>query len=185
MDVVALALQSVQAGHGGQVEEIARTFGVDWPHLVSQIISFGIVCAVLYRFAYRPVLRLLDERRKQIAQGLENTEKINAALAGIEAQRQQAMAEAQSQAAQFLADARAIAKRVQEQETQRAIAAAEQIVVKAREAAAQEHQRMLAELRGEVGRLVVQTTSAVIGRVVTPDDHRRLAEDTARYLQAN
>jgi F-type H+-transporting ATPase subunit b len=167
------------------VAEIARTFGVNWPHLTAQIISFGIVCAVLYRFAYRPVLHMLEARRQQIAQGLANTEKINAALADIEAQRQRVMTDAQAQATQFLADARAVAKRVQEQETQRAIAAAEQILTKAREAAAQEHQQMLAELRQEVGRLVVQTTAAVIGRVVTPDDHQRLAEDTARYLQAS
>jgi F-type H+-transporting ATPase subunit b len=182
MHLIALMVQS---GGAGQVAEIARTFGVDWPHLTAQIISFGIVCAVLYRFAYRPVLRVLEARRQQIAQGLANTEKINAALADIEAQRQRVMADAQAQATQFLAEARAVAKRVQEQETQRAIAAAEQIVTKAREAAAQEHQQMLAELRQEVGRLVVQTTAAVIGRVVTPDDHQRLAEDTVRYLQAN
>ena len=50
----------------------------------------------------------------------------------------------------------------------------------AREAAAQEHARMLAELRREVGRLVVQTTAAVIGKILTPDDQRRLAEDTAQ-----
>ena len=41
---------------------------------------------------------------------------------------------------------------------------------------------MLAELRREVGRLVVQTTAAVIGKVLTPDDQRRLAEETARHL---
>jgi len=66
---------------------IASTFGVDWPHLTAQVISFAIVCAALYWFAYGPVLRMLDSRRQQIAQGLANTEKINAALAGIEAQR--------------------------------------------------------------------------------------------------
>jgi len=174
-----------QAGGGGQIAEIARTFGVDWPHLTSQIISFGIVCAVLYRFAYRPVLGVLEARRQQITQGLANTEKINAALADIDAQRQRVMADAQAQATQFLAEARATAKRVQERETQRAIAAAEQIVTRAHEAAVQEHQQMLAELRNEIGQLVVQTTSAVLGRVVTPDDQRRLAEDTARYLSAN
>ena len=182
MSVFALMAQT---GGGGQIEEIARTFGVDWPHLTSQIISFGIVCAVLYRFAYRPVLAMLEARRQQIAQGLANTEKINAALADIEAQRQRVMAEAQAQATQFLADARATAKRLQEQETQRAIAAADEIVTRAREAAVLEHQQMLAELRNEVGRLVVATTSAVLGRVVTPDDHKRLTEDTARYLRAN
>ena len=84
----------------GRSQEIARTFGVDWPHLTAQIISFGIVCALLYWLAYQPVLRMLDERRQQIAQGLANTEKINAALAGIEAQRQGVLADAQAQATQ-------------------------------------------------------------------------------------
>jgi F-type H+-transporting ATPase subunit b len=49
---------------------------------------------------------------------------------------------------------------VQEQETQKAIATAEQIVTKAREAAAAEHARMLADLKREIGRLVVETTAA-------------------------
>ena len=58
-------------------------------------------------------------------------------------------------------------------------------MAKAREAAEQEHARMFAELRREVGRLVVQTTTAVIGKVLTPDDERRLAEETARHLAAH
>ena len=57
-----LALQTAAEG-GGQIEQIARTFGVDWPHLVAQIISFGIVCAVLYALAYKPILRMLEARR--------------------------------------------------------------------------------------------------------------------------
>ena len=181
MNLLALMMQE---GGGGQVQEIARTFGVDWPHLTAQLISFGIVCVALYWLAYRPVLRVLDERRQQIAQGLANTEKINAALAGIEAQRKEAMAEAQAQATSFIAEAREMARRLQEQEAQRAIATAEQIVRKAHEAAVQEHQRMLAEHRREVGRLVVQTTAAVIGKVLTPEDQRRLAEEAANHLAA-
>jgi F-type H+-transporting ATPase subunit b len=167
-----------------QVAEIARTFGVDWPHLTAQMISFAIVCAMLYWLAYQPVLRMLEERRKQIAMGVANTEKINAALAGIEAQRQGVMADAHAQGQKFLADAREAAKRLQEQEAQRALATAEQIVAKARESAAAEHARMLTELRREVGRLVVQTTAAVVGKVLTPDDQRRLSEETAKRLSA-
>src|SRR5882724_10640774 len=82
-------------------------------------------------------------------------------------------------------EARGIAGRVREQETQRAQAAAEQIVLKARDAAAQEHTRMMAELRREVGRLVVRTTAAVIGKILTPEDQRRLAEETTRELTAS
>lgn len=179
MTVLALI---VQAAGGEQAESLAQTFGVDWPHLTAQIISFAIVCLLLYRLAYKPVLQMLKTRREQIAQGLANTEKINAALAGIESQRQQVMAQAKAEATSVIADAREAAKRLQEQEAQRAIATAEQIVLRARDAAAQEHERMLAELKREVGRLVTQTTGAVIGRVLTPDDERRLAEDTARHL---
>ena len=57
-------------------------------------------------------------------------------------------------------------------------------MVKAREAAAQDHLRMLAELKREVGRLVVQTTAAVTGKVLTPDDQRRLAEETSKVVAA-
>jgi len=179
--VLALMLQE----SSGPVEKIALTFGVDWPHLTAQFISFAIVCAALYWLAYQPVLRMLEARRQQIAAGLANTEKINAALANIESQRQGVMAEAQAQSARLIAEAREIAKRLQEQETQRAVAAAEQIVLKAREAAEQEHVRMLAELRREVGRLVIQTTTAVVGKVLTADDERRLAEESARHLAAH
>ena len=172
----------VQSSAGGQVEEIARTFGVDWSHLSAQMISFSIVCALLYWLAYKPVLRMLEERRQQIAQGLANTEKINAALAAIETQRKEAMTVAQAEATRLIEEARGIARRVTEQETQRARAAAEQLVLKARDAAAQEHTRMMAELRREVGRLVVRTTAAVIGKILTPEDQRRLAEETTKEL---
>ena len=66
--------------------------------------------------------------------------------------------------------------------TQKAIASAEQIIVRAREAAEREHAQMRADLKREIGRLVVQTTASVTGKVLTTDDQRRLAEETARSL---
>jgi F-type H+-transporting ATPase subunit b len=167
---------------GGQLEQIARTFGVDWQHLIAQIISFGFVCFVLYRFAYRPVLAILDKRRQQIAESLANAEKIKAELARIDAQRREKMAEVNAQATKMIEDAKTAAKRVQEEETRKAIAAAEQILVKAREEAERDHDRMLAELKHEVGRLVVQTTAAVTGKILTKEDQQRLTEETAKQL---
>ncbi len=171
-----------EAGGGNPVQEIARTFGVDWTHLIAQIISFCIVCALLYKFAYTRVLQMLAERRQQIADGLANAEKIKTELARTEAQRQEVMAQANAQATKLIEEARAAAAKVQEQETAKAIASAESIMAKAREAAAQDHARMLAELKREVGRLVVQTTATVTGKVLTPEDHRRLSEETAKAV---
>ena len=173
-----------QAEPSGPIQEIARTFGVDLPHLIAQIISFSIVCALLYKFAYKRVLTMLEQRRQQIAEGLANAEKIKAELAKTEAQRQEAMAQANAQATKLIEEARAAAARVQEQETQKAITTAEQIIAKAREATEQDHARMLAELKREVGRLVVQTTATVTGKILTPEDQRRLADETAKAVTA-
>jgi F-type H+-transporting ATPase subunit b len=181
MNLLLLAAEVVNTE---RPERIVTTFGVDWPHLLAQVASFCIVCFILYRFAYRPVLKMLEVRRQQITQGLANAEQIKAELARTEAQRQEVMAQANAQATKFIEEARAAAARVLEQETQKAIAAAEQIMVKAREAAAQDHDRMLVELKREVGRLVVQATTTVTGKILTADDQRRLAEETARHVAA-
>jgi F-type H+-transporting ATPase subunit b len=178
----ALALQTAAEG-GSQIEEIARTFGVDWPHLMAQIVSFGIVCAVLYLLAYKPILKILAARRQQIADGLANADKIKAELARIEAERHAILARAGEDGKKLIEEARAAAARVQTEETRKAIAAAEQVLVRAHEATERDRARMLADLRREVGRLVVQTTATVTGKVLTPDDHRRLAEETARQLR--
>jgi F-type H+-transporting ATPase subunit b len=127
---------------------------------------------------------MLEQRRQRIAESMENAEKIKGELAKAEAQRQEILTQANIQAQKLIEEARAAAARVQEQETQKAISAAEQIISKAREAAAQDHARMLTELKREVGRLVVQTTATVTGKVLTPDDQRRLAEETSRQVGA-
>src|SRR5580765_7873216 len=128
---------------GGIIGDTAKEFGVDWPHLIGQIISFGIVAFLLHRFAYKPVLTMLEERRQRIAEGLANADKIKAELARTEASRLEILNQANTQANKLIEEARAAAARVQEAETQKAIAAAEQIITKAREAAAQDHARML------------------------------------------
>jgi F-type H+-transporting ATPase subunit b len=159
-----------------------ETLGIQWPKLIAQFVNFSIVLFVLWRFAYKPVFQLLEARRQKIADGIANAEKIKTQLAETEAERKRVLAEAGDQASKLIEDARAAAIRVSEAETQKAIAAAEQIIVKAREAAVQDHARMLAELKREVGRLVVQTTATVTGKILTPDDQQRLAKETENQL---
>ena len=161
------------------------SLGIQWKILLSQTVSFSLVFFVLWRFAYRPIFAMLETRREKIAEGLANAEKIKAELAHTEAERKRILAQAGDQANAMIEQARTAAVRVREVETQKAIAAAEQIVTKAREAAAQDHARMLAELKREVGRLVVQTTATVTGKVLTPEDQKRLAKETEEQLSAS
>jgi F-type H+-transporting ATPase subunit b len=162
--------------------ELLQTLGIQWTKLIPQLLNFGIVLFVLWKFAYKPVLHVLDVRQKKIAESIENADKIKAELARTEAERQKILADAGDLANKIIADARDAATRVTEQEAQRAIATAEQIIAKAREAAAQERAATFAELKREVGRLVVQTTTTVTGKVLTAEDQKRLAEETQKQL---
>jgi F-type H+-transporting ATPase subunit b len=165
-----------------QIEEVARTFGVDWVHLFAQSVSFGVVCVVLYRLAYGPILKMLETRRQQIAAGLANAEKIKAQLARIEAERLDILRKAGDEGKRLIEEARQAAARVRADETRKASEAAEQILARARETALRDHARMLGELKQQVGRLVVQTTASVTGKILTAEDHLRLAEETASRL---
>jgi F-type H+-transporting ATPase subunit b len=173
---------NLTADLGKTAKDIGETFGWDLPHFIAQIVSFSIVAACLYKFAYHPILQVLAERRQRIAEGLANADKIKAELAHTEAMQREVLDKANVQATKLIEEARAAAARVQEQETQKAIAQAEQIIAKAREATSLERSRMLTDLRREVGTLVVRTTSQVIGKVLTPEDQQRLTEETRRQL---
>jgi F-type H+-transporting ATPase subunit b len=167
---------------GEMVKQTGETFGFDTKIFLSQIISFIIVALVLKRFAYKPILAVLEERRQRIAEGLLNAEKIKQQLAEAEVRHAEILAKANAQAQKMIDEARESAAHVTERKQQEAVAAAEQIMAKAREASAIEHERTMTELKRELGRLVVDTTAKVTGKVLTSDDQRRLQEEASRQI---
>jgi len=177
-----IAILAAAAGFGDMIRETGETFGFDLKIFLSQVISFVIVALVLRQFAYKPILKVLEERRQRIAEGLLNSEKIKQQLAEAEQRHAEILAQANAQAQKMIDEARESASHVAERKEQEAIMAAEQIMAKAREASAIEHERTMAELKRELGRLVVDTTAKVTGKVLTSDDQRRLQEEASRQL---
>ena len=137
---------------------------------------------VLKWFAYKPILAVLEERRQRIAEGLLNADKIKQQLAEAEQRHAEILTKANAQAQKMIDEARESAGHVAERKEQEAIAAAEQIIAKAREASVIEHEKTMAELKRELGRLVVDTTAKVTGKVLTADDQRRLQEEASRQI---
>ena len=164
--------------------DIAETFGWEPRLFFSQVLSFIIVAFVLVKFAYKPILAVLEQRRQQIAQAQLNAEKIKQQLAEAEQRHAEILAKANAEAQKMIEEARSSAAHLSERKQQEAIVAAEQIVAKAREASAIEHERTMTQLKRELGRLVVDTTAKVTGKVLTSDDQRRLQEEATRTLAA-
>jgi F-type H+-transporting ATPase subunit b len=171
-----------QASIVDMARETGETFGFDTKIFLSQVVSFVIVALVLRQFAYKPILAVLEERRQRIAEGLLNAEKIKQQLAEAEQRHAEILAKANAQAQKMIDEARESAAHVAERKQQEAVAAAEQIMAKAREASAIEHERTMTELKRELGRLVVNTTAKVTGKVLTPEDQKRLQEEAARQI---
>lgn len=164
--------------------DTGETFGFNLWMFLSQVISFVIVALLLRKFAYKPILGVLEERRQRIAEGLLNAEKIKQQLAEAELRHAEILNKANVAAQKMIDEARESAGHLAERKQQEAIVAAEQIVAKAREASAIEHERTMTELKRELGRLVVDTTAKVTGKVLTSEDQRRLQEEAARQVAA-
>jgi F-type H+-transporting ATPase subunit b len=177
-------LAASEGGLAQIAKDTATTFGFNGALFISQVISFVVVALLLQKFAFKPILTVLNERRDRIEKGLKDAERMKVELASAQAKAQDIMSQANAKANKLIEEARAAAAKVQESETQKAIQQAEQIIAKAREAAAADHARMLAELKQEVGRLVVATTAKVSGKVLSMDDQKRLAEETTKQLAA-
>jgi F-type H+-transporting ATPase subunit b len=166
------------------LKQILEQFGVDWPKFIAQVILFIIVYLILKKFAFGPIIAMLEERRKRIEEGMLNADKIKQQLAESEVRYQEILAKANAEAQKMIDEARISATAIADRKQQQAITEAEQIIAKAREATALEHDRILSELKREVGRLVVDTTAKVTGKVLTTDDQKRLSEDAARQVTA-
>ena len=175
----------IAASSGGAADilrETADTFGWNWKLFLSQVISFCIVAFLLRRFAYKPILAILQDRRQKIEEGQLNAEKIRKQLAEAEKRYQEIVSKANADGQRMIDEARDSAAHLSERKQQEAIVAAEQIVAKAKEAAALEHERQMLALKRELGHLVIETTAKVTGKVLTPDDQKRLQEEAARQV---
>jgi len=165
--------------------QIAADFGLEWPKFIAQILVFAIVFAVLRAKAFGPVMAMLQERRRRIEEGEENLKKIRADLDQAEAKAQAIVDQANEDAERLIAEARESAQALQERKTQEATAEAAQILEKAREAAELEREQAMTALKREFGRLVVNTTSKVTGKVLTDEDQQKINQEAVGKIGLN
>lgn len=159
------------------MEDILKTFGLEWPKFISQVIIVLLVYFILSKYAFGPVLAMLDARRRRIAEGESNLKTIELELGKAEERVQGMLDRANQDAERLIAEARDSAEAVRGQKTQEAIKEAQAIIEKAREASRMEHESALSELKRDFGRLVIDATSKVTGKVLNEGDQKRINEE--------
>jgi F-type H+-transporting ATPase subunit b len=186
--ILAVISASTEEHTGGVVEGLLHNFegvGVNSAGLIAQFIVFMTLALLLKRFAFDPILEVMDQRRKLIADSLSNADKIKAELAAAEATRKEILTKANEQAAGLIADAQKAASAQIQKAAQDAIATAEDIINKANEATKLEREREFSKLKSEVSALVSELTTKVIGRTLTDADKTRLNEEVLTQVGRN
>ncbi|HUF63925.1 MAG TPA: F0F1 ATP synthase subunit B [Verrucomicrobiales bacterium] len=161
------------------IKEVLDLLGITWAKFIAQCIIFLCVYFILKRFAFGPVMAVLEERRRRIADGEENLVKIRARLEATETEAQTRINEANGLATLMIEEAKQSAAAVGEKKKQEAIREANDIVAKAREASRLERDRLLEEMRKDFGRLVVGATESVTGKVLSKTDQEKINKEAA------
>jgi F-type H+-transporting ATPase subunit b len=168
----------------GQVDEIVQKFGLSFPKFAAQVIIFIAVFSILKKYAFGTILGMLEQRRQRIAEAESLREKIIKDAADAEQNAKAKIDKAEADAARLVKEADDAAKALTESKQQEAVANANAIIAKAREAAQLEKEQLMSQLKREFGRMVADATSRVTGKVLNTDDQARLNQETAAQVSA-
>ena len=183
---LVLAAASAAEAHAAAPSEgpagLLQKFGVEWPFVIWQFISFAILAGVLYQFAIKPILATVDERNARLAAGLKNAEATAARLAEAQQQAAEEIRQAQVAANKIIEDTRKTAREFADLQAKEATERGNEMITKAQQAIELEHKKMLELARLEVARLVVTTTQRVLAKELTDAERTRYNEAAAREL---
>lgn len=177
-----LIATAAAAEHAAESENIIQTYGISPAYLLMQVISFGILAYVFYRFMIKPVTATMAERQKKIDAGLKDAADMRAKLSASHQESLQILQKAHAEAADIIDKARRSSKELSDREQTLAVERANDIISKARQAIELEHKRMLQETRGEITRLVVDTTQKVLAKELSDFERARFNEAAAKEL---
>ena len=152
--------------------------GINLPSLLAQIINFSLLLVILYLLAYKPALRLLDERRRRIQEGLNASEEAKQRLADTEKEVEAEIGRARKEGQELIGQAQQISARIQDEARQNAREEADQLLVRARNEIQMERDSAISGLRREFADLTITAAERVIGRSLDRQSHQQLIEDT-------
>ncbi len=152
------------------------SLGINLPTLLAQIVNFVILFGLLYLVAYKPIMRMLDERSGKIKESLEQTEYIRqqAALAEEEAKKriEAASREGQEQIARAVRTGEEMRRQAQQEAKQEA----ESLIARARTEIQRERDEVVGELRKEFADLTIMAAEKVIEQSLDKESHRQLID---------
>ena len=151
-----------------------ESLGLHVPSLIIYLVNFGLLLILLYLVAYKPILRLMDQRADRIKESLEAADRAREEAAASQADTQRQINEARVEGQRLIDQAREVAERYRTEEAERARQEAEAFVARAREDIQRERDAAIQEVRTHFADLAMTAAERVIGRSLDRSAHSDL-----------
>ncbi len=154
--------------------------GISLPTLLAQIVNFAILFGLLYLVAYKPIMRMLDERSRKVQESMEQTEYIKEQAEHAEEETKRRIEAGSKEGQEVIARAVRTGEEVRQQAQQEAREEGESLITRARASIQRERDDAIDELRKEFADLTILAAEKVIDRSLDKEAHRQLIDKTLK-----
>ncbi len=165
------------------MDELVKTFHIDWKLLIAQIINFGIVLGVLWYFALKPIMKVMNKRSEDIERSLKEAKEIEEKLAEAETTKEKIVTNAKQEAQIIMEQTQKESEKVREQKLKETRDEMDRIAQKMKDDINSEKDKMLIEAKGHIADLVVAATEKVIKKNVDDESNRALVDETIKQSE--
>ncbi len=162
--------------------ELLTKLGIDWRLLIAQLVNFLILVLILYKFLYKPVLKMLDGRKEKIEKGLRDAEQLGVELEKTKELQAAEIQKAKQEARGIIEEAEKRAETAGAETKAKTKAEVEKLITAAKNQIIQEKEKMMAEVRKEAAELVVAVAEKVVGKSIDAKIQKNLIEETVEEV---
>ena len=165
------------------MEKILSDFGVQPILLLAQVVNFLVLLFILKKLLYKPILKVLEERKRKIEEGLSNVEKIQKELEETEAKRAQVIERAIEEGKQIIAEATLNGNQIVTDSQAKAKKEMEDMMESGMQMIAGEKEKMKSEVKSEVAVMIEMSLEKVLGNAMDNTLEKKLVDDAVKNLK--
>lgn len=160
--------------------ELLDKLGIDWRLLVAQLVNFLILVLVLYKFLYKPLLKMLEGRKEKIEKGLRDAEQLGVELERTKELQAAEIQKAKQEARGIIEEAGKRAEAAGAETKLKTKAEVEKLITVAKNQMIEEKAKMMVEIKKETAELVIAVAEKVVGKIIDAKIQNKLIEDTLK-----
>lgn len=162
--------------------ELLEKFGINWGSLIAQAVNFLIVLAILYAFAYKPILRMLDARSRKIAQSLKDAEETAKIREEIKRKKEEEILKAQKEGQRILEKANLQVEKNEKMMLEAAKKEVAGIISEAHQEIEEAKEKMLREAKKEIADVVVLAAEKILQEKIDAEKQQELIKQALKEI---